>query len=154
MIESVKHGDGIGVVVEAVAAEMFDGRITGIAPGADPQSRVFDVEVTIPNPAGRLRPGMIGTVALGRDAGNRAASAAGLTVPLTAVIKSEAGGGSYAVVVVERQGTSDIARLRRVVIGEVSGNGIAVLEGVHQGDRIIVSGATLVVDGEIVRVVS
>ena len=47
-------------------ATAFAGRVTAIAPAADPQSRVFDVEVTIPNGDGRLRPGMIGTVAIGR----------------------------------------------------------------------------------------
>ena len=54
--------------------------MSAIAPAADVQSRVFDVEVTIPNGEGGLRPGMIGTVWVGRAAAERAA-AQGLTVP-------------------------------------------------------------------------
>ena len=155
MIQSVKHGDVIRVSVEAVAATTFEGRISAIAPAADPQSRVFDVEVTIPNHDGRLRPGMIGTVALGRSGAEKTvASQSILTVPLTAVVKSNAAAGSYAVLVVERQGTGEVARLRRVQLGEVMGNGIAVLQGLSRGERVVVSGATLLVDGEIVRVVS
>jgi RND family efflux transporter MFP subunit len=155
MIQSVKHGDVIGVIVEAVAATTFEGRISAIAPAADPQSRVFDVEVTIPNQDGRLRPGMIGSVALGRSGAETiAASQPILTVPLTAVVKSNAAAGSYAVLVVERQGTDEVARLRRVELGEVMGNGIAVLQGLSRGERVVVSGATLLVDGEVVRVVS
>ena len=75
MIQSVHPGEAIDVTVEAVAATTFAGRVTAIAPTADPQSRVFDVEVTIPNPDGRLRPGMIGTVAVARTGDQRRAAA-------------------------------------------------------------------------------
>jgi RND family efflux transporter MFP subunit len=152
MIQSVKLGERIGVLVEAIDATTFSGRVTAIAPTADPQSRVFDVEVTISNADGRLRPGMIGTVALGPQATTAASQP--LTVPLTAIVKSHTGTGQYAVVVVEREGNADIARLRRVELGEVLGNGIAVRKGVNLGDRVITSGANLVTDGEVVLVVS
>ena len=153
MIQSIALGDAIGVSVEAVAATTFAGRVTAIAPTADAQSRVFDVEVTIPNKDGRLRPGMIGTVAVGQPAGDAKAGAKPpLTVPLTAVIRSQAGAGQFAVLVVERRDAVDVARVRHVELGEVMGNGIAVLKGVNAGDRVVVSGATLLVDGEQVRV--
>jgi RND family efflux transporter MFP subunit len=155
MIQSVQHGSAIDVIVEAVASAAFTGRVTAIAPAADPQSRVFDVEVTIPNRDGRLRPGMIGTVAIARtDEQRLAAAQPTLTVPLTAVVKSDARAGQYAVLVVERQGDVDVVRVRRVELGEVMGNGIAVLNGVKPGERVVVSGATLLVDGEAVRIVS
>jgi multidrug efflux system membrane fusion protein len=59
MIQSVTLGEPIDLTVEAVAGVSFEGRLRAIAPAADPQSRVFDVEVTIPNRDGRLRPGMM-----------------------------------------------------------------------------------------------
>lgn len=151
MVPSIGIGDPIGVLVEAVDGTTFQGRVSAIAPAADPQSRVFDVEITIPNPGNRLRPGMIGTVALAPGAGAASTSAA-LTVPLTAVVKSDSGTGPYAVLVLARDGAGDVARLRNVELGEVFGNAIAVLKGVSAGDRVIVSGATLVKDGDQVRV--
>ena len=155
MIQSVRHGEAIDVIVEAVASTAFAGRVTTIAPTADPQSRVFDVEVTIPNRDGRLRPGMIGTVAIGRTgAQGLAAPQPTLTVPLTAVVKSDAPAGQYAVLIVEQRGDVSIVRVRRVELGEVMGNGITVLNGVKPGERVVVSGATLLVDGETVRIVS
>ena len=42
--------------------------------------------------------------------------------------------------------------MRRVELGEVMGNVIAVLKGVNAGERVVVSGATLLVDGDPVRV--
>ena len=154
MIQSVHHGEAINVIVEAVASTAFTGRVTAIAPTADPQSRVFDVEVTIPNRDNRLRPGLIGTVAIGRTGAQGLGAQPTLTVPLTAVVKSDARSGQYAVLIVERKGDVDIVRLRRVELGEVMGNGIAVLDGVKPGERVVVSGATLLVDGEAVHIVS
>jgi membrane fusion protein, multidrug efflux system len=154
MIQSIKVGEVINVMVAAIASTPLAGRVTAIAPIADAQSRVFDVEVTIPNQDGRLRPGMIGTVAVGRTAA--AASSARqpiFTVPLTAIVKS-GGADQYAVLIVEDQRDINVVRFRRVELGEVVGNGIAVLSGLEPGDRVVVTGATLLVDGETVRVVS
>ena len=154
MIQSVSLGDGIDVLVEAAGATTFKGRVTSIAPTADVQSRVFDVEVTIANKDGHLRPGMIGTVALGRPERTAASANPPLSVPLTAIVRSEAGAGQFAVLIVERQGANEVARMRRVELGEVMGNTIAVTKGLNAGDRVVVTGATLLVDGAHVRSVS
>jgi RND family efflux transporter MFP subunit len=152
MIQAVNLGDSIGVTVEAVAATIFPGRVSAVAPAADPQSRVFDVEVTVPNKDGRLRPGMIGTVALAQSTPGVAAANRPLTVPLSAIVRFQAGSGQFAVLVVQRQNAIDVARLRRVELGEVIGNTIAVLKGLEPGEHVVVSGATLLVDGDPVRV--
>jgi RND family efflux transporter MFP subunit len=148
-IATVKLGESIGVTVEAVAEKMFTGRVTAVAPTADPQSRVFDVEVTIPNTDGRLRPGMIGTVALGLPS---TPIQQPLTVPLSAVIRAT-DSDSYALMVVERKGDVEIAHLRRVELGDVLGNGVAVTHGIAAGDRVVTTGASLLVDGDAVRVI-
>jgi RND family efflux transporter MFP subunit len=154
VIQSVKLGESIGVSVEAVAATTFSGRVTAIAPTADRTSRVFDVEVTIPNQDGRLRPGMIGTVAVGHGSGSAAAvTRTPLTLPLSAVVRPSANEQQYAVLIVERQGEREIARLRRVELGDVVGNGVAVVNGVALGDRVITTGATLLSDGDPIRVI-
>ncbi len=153
MIQSIHPGDSLDVTVEAVAGATFKGRVTSIAPVADAQSRVFDIEVTIPNSDGRLRPGMIGTVAITRAPGEtRIAENAPLAVPLTAIVRADAGSGEFAVVVVQRENAVDVARLRRVELGQVLGNVITVVKGVSAGERVVVSGATLLVDGEPVKV--
>jgi multidrug efflux system membrane fusion protein len=157
MIGAIHLGDQIGVTVEGTGAATFTGRVTAIAPAADPQSRVFDVEVSIANQDGRLRPGMIGTVAVEPRAGSTppAAAARPVIVPLTAVIRSEQSGAAFAVLVIETKDTKDVAvaRVRPVELGDVMGNGITVLKGLNAGERIIVSGATLVADGEVVKVI-
>jgi multidrug efflux system membrane fusion protein len=150
-ITTVKLGETMGVTVDAVAETTFTGRVTALSPTADPQSRVFDVEVTIPNADGKLRPGMIGTVALGLPAGSITQQP--LTVPLSAVVKAGADSDKYALMVVEQKGDVDVARLRTVELGDVMGNGVAVTHGVTSGERVVVTGASLLVDGDPVRVI-
>jgi len=153
MIQSVRLGEAMEVMVEAIDGTTFTGRVTAVAPAADSQSRVFDVEVTIPNRDGRLRPGLIGSVAINRgDGPTRIADNAPLTVPLTAVVRSEAGSGQFAVVVVEHETAGDVARVRPVELGQVFGNVITVVKGVSLGERVVVSGPTLLAHGEPVKV--
>jgi multidrug efflux pump subunit AcrA (membrane-fusion protein) len=53
------------------------------------------------------------------------------------------------------EGSEDAAtaRARDVSLGPISGNRIAVATGLKVGDRVIVSGASLLVDGDPVRVI-
>ena len=46
-----------------------------------------------------------------------------------------------------------MARIRQVQLGDVVGNAIVVTGGLEMGERVIVTGATLLVDGEPVRVI-
>jgi RND family efflux transporter MFP subunit len=152
MIQSVRLGDKMDVAVDAIGAATFAGRVTAVAPTADAQSRVFDVEVTIPNKDGHLRPGMIGTVAIDRTASQHAAQTSAIAVPLSAIVRSSTGDGTFAVVVVQREHATDVARLRQVQLGAVLGNVITVVDGVKIGERVVVSGPTLLADGEPIRV--
>jgi RND family efflux transporter MFP subunit len=151
MLPVIALGDTIGVTVDAVGATAFTGRLTAMAPAADPQSRVFQVEVTIPNPDGRLRPGMIGTVAIASRGAVADAADRPLVVPLAAVVRSRQDAGRFAVFVVDRTQGVEVARAKQVELGEVLGNGIAVTGGLQAGDAIVTSGAALLVDGQAVR---
>ena len=76
-------------------------------------------------------------------------------MPLSAVVRPPGEPEGYAVYVVDSdgEGGAAVARLRRVALGEALGNTIAVTEGLKPGEKVIVTGATLVVDGQPVRVV-
>jgi RND family efflux transporter MFP subunit len=145
-------GTPIGVTVDGVAGRTFTGRVSAVAPVADAQSRVFDVEVTIPNPDGALRPGMIGAVVFAPAADADAGSGGLPVVPLGAIVKPATGQG-YAVLVVERAAAGDVARRRRIELGDVIGNSVAVVRGLALGDRIVVTGAGLLTDGDPVRII-
>jgi len=144
-------GTPMPIRTDAAPNRFFPGRVTAVSPAADPQSRVFSIEVTVPNQDEALRPGMVATVEVRHGDPNRAA-AAPPAVPLAAVVKAPSGSG-YAVFIVEDAAGKTVARSRPVTLGDVSGNTVAVPGGMRVGERVIVSGATLVHDGEAVRIV-
>ena len=149
VVPRLKLGLGLPVGTEALPDAEFSGRITRISPSADLKSRVFEVEVTVPNPANRLRAGMIASVVLrGGAAGKKVP-----VVPLSAIVRSCSKAGEYAVFIVRREGDKEVARMRDVRLGETFGNAIAVRSGVEPGERIITNGSPLVRDGEPVVVV-
>ena len=151
LVQRVQIGTPLQLTSEAFGTQEFPGRVTAVAPAADTQSRVFNIEVTIPNAAGQLKAGMIATVEVASP--NVAAIAAGSpTVSVSAVVKS-AHKGAFAVFVAEGQGETVTARSRDVALGRIAGNRIAVESGLKVGDRVVVSGASLLTDGDPVRVI-
>ena len=68
----------------------------------------------------------------------------GLTAP---------GGERYAVYVAEGDGDTATVHARTITLGRVTGNLVAINGGVHAGDRVVVMGASLLKDGEDVRVI-
>jgi len=154
LVHRITPGTELDVATEAFGETRFHGRVTAISPSADLQSRVFNVEVTVPNADGRLKPGMIGRVELNAGPGAMAAAdPTSVSVPLEAVVQSTANGGRYAVYVIEGSGDHAVARARAVALGDVRGNSVAVTQGLQPGERIVVSAASMLVDGEAVRIV-
>ncbi len=154
MLHRLRPGMVETVTSEAMAGREFHGRITKIAPNADPRSRVFDVEVSIPNADGALKVGMIASVQLDVPASATDLQADTIAVPLTAIVRSKTNADGYAVYVLEGNGTTAVARLRDVTLGEMVGNQVGVITGIKPGEKVIVSGGTIVNDGEQVRVLS
>jgi RND family efflux transporter MFP subunit len=146
VVAGLKLGERLAIQAEAIPGEVLRGQITRISPSADPNSRVFEVEAALPNPDGRMKVGMLATLRLGDGAPD-----AGVFVPLASVVRPAGDSTGYAVYVVGDSATPT-ARLRRVTLGDVSGNQIAVREGLAQGEKVIVRGATIVGDGQTVRV--
>lgn len=148
-LRHVKPGDTLSLVTDALPGREFAGHVSRVSPSADPNSRVFDVEVTIPNREGLLKPGMIASIQVSEGA----AQVEVPVVPLTAVVRAKDGADAYAVYVVSGQGGRQVAALRRVRLGEAYGNAVAVAEGVTAGELVITTGSTLVADGEPVQII-
>ncbi|CAN5292812.1 N/A [soil metagenome] len=75
----IKEGQKVDVTSAAFTTP-FTGKLTRINPGVDPVTRTFDVEIQIPNPERKLKPGGFARAAIYTRQDNNAA-----TVPLTAI---------------------------------------------------------------------
>lgn len=149
VLPDLRKGEILTIATEAIRGRQFRGQITSISPSADPRSRVFDVEIQVPNPDNQLKPGMIAALQLPGEALPEPVP----VIPLAAIVRPQGDPGGYAVVVVEDQGGKQIARVRKIRLGEAYGNNITVASGVKPGDRVIVIGATVVAEGEQVRII-
>jgi multidrug efflux system membrane fusion protein len=161
----VHLGAGQSVASDALVGVELRGRITRIAPSADPKSRVFEAEVLIPNAEDRLKIGMVVALSLG-DGDTSAPSAGRLDtplVPLSAIVRPAPGASSFAVFVIDDAPggaggaggprARGVAHARIVELGEYLGRVIPVLHGLVGGERIVVQGAGLLSEGESVEVV-
>jgi len=146
VINLVHFGQSLTLQVQNDAAQ-HSGRVTSISPSADTRSRVFTIEVTLPNRQNTLKPGMIASVELG---GKRQASQP--SVPLSAIVPYPAESGQFAVVVAEQESGQWKAHLRRVTVGATHGSSVSVT-GVKTGEKVAAIGAQLLKEGDSLSVI-
>lgn len=149
LLPRLRLGMPLNVTAEATGETNYKGVITRIAPAADPRARVFEVEVTMPNPGQRLKAGMIATIHVPEEHPSEKSP----VIPFSAVVGSKTNPGGYAVWVVEEEGGRAISRLREVKLGETVGDRIAVRQGLRVGEAVLVTGTGIVEEGQPVQIV-
>jgi RND family efflux transporter MFP subunit len=147
-ISRVRLSQHLAITTDAFP-QPFAGRVSAISPAADPKSRVFSVEVTIPNPHDQLKSGMIASLVLN---GVQLPQSV-LAVPLAAVIRDPGTANGFAVMIAEPGGDPRTARLRAVELGDIYGNMIAAKGGLNTGESVITTGVGLIKSGDKVRVI-
>ncbi|TNE92464.1 MAG: efflux RND transporter periplasmic adaptor subunit [Deltaproteobacteria bacterium] len=127
-------------VTSPARSGVFSGRIVDVPAAADTRTRTFVVEVEVDNPDGELLPGMIARVRVNQELGGDA-----VVIPQDWVVTRLEGAGVFT----ERDGT---AVWQPVELGRVTYDQVVVTSGVSFGDRIIINGHRLLVDGDAVLV--
>jgi RND family efflux transporter MFP subunit len=122
----VREGDVADVRVQATG-DRFEGKVVRTTGALDRTTRSLQVEVDVVNPKRKLTPGMYADVSL-RIAGNPDA----LIVPVEAVDRGTSG---TAVLVVN---TNNTVERRAVRTGLETPNEVQILDGVRDGERVIV----------------
>lgn len=150
VLPRVRLGAVQAITTDAFPGVSFEGRISLIAPSADAKSRVFEVDVTIPNADGRLRPGTVAALSL---AGAPDSDAAAPLIPLSAIVRAPSHRERFAVFVVEERAGHPAVRIAEVQLGEFLGKVIPVKSGLGGGEKIVVQGAGLLSDGEPVEII-
>jgi len=137
----LKTGTPCEIKLDALPGEIYQGRVTRIVPEINPVSRNFNVEVEIPNPNLRLKSGMFANIRL--FVGQKET----LTISRDILITDLVTGISYAFVV-----EGDRAVRRKLILGERSGIFIEVLEGLKEGEKLVVVGQNRLQPGSKVRI--
>ncbi|HET6203892.1 MAG TPA: efflux RND transporter periplasmic adaptor subunit [Planctomycetota bacterium] len=119
--------------VESLPGDSFEGKVVFLAPSVDEKTRTATVRIAVPNPEGRLKPGMYARVEFRALVAERA-----LRVPREAVIDT----GTRQIAFVAREGGRFDPRLVRM--GAAGDEGmVQVIEGLAPGEEVVVSGQFL-----------
>ena len=138
-IARVRVGSPVRLSVDPYQGETFAGTVARVVHNLDPRSRTMGIEVEIPNPGGRLKPGMFARVEVLVDK-----RTAALTIPVEALRLGEARPS----VMVVRGGVVESAP---VELGASDAGGVEVLKGLAEGDEVILQGKDLVKPAQKVR---
>ena len=135
-LKQLQAGDVTRVEVDAFPGEEFMGRIARVSPVLDPATRTAPIEVEIPNPANRLKPGMYARVGITLDTVKDA-----LVAPANALVDLGGRRGVF-------QPVNDVAVFRDVQVGTERLDVVEILGGVTEGTDVITTGAGQLRDGD------
>ncbi len=131
---------GTGLAAPAAPA----GRVSRVSLGADPQSRLYEIEAVFPNPDRNLLPGQFVTLSVVTGHVD-----AGAVAPRAALLgEQEVVPGSDQEVFAVRDGKAERIRVR---LGAVTEDRVQVTSGLEPGDLVVTFGANKLHTGDKVR---
>lgn len=132
-IGAVREGQSATVTLKAYPNDPRDGTVARIYPELNASTRTVPVRIVLPNPDGRLRPGLYADVTL-RDQGADAT----VSIPESAVIDS---GQRRVAFVAKGEG---VFEPRDVELGRRDGGIVEVRKGIEAGEEVVVRGNFLI----------
>ena len=145
----VRLGRTVRITAEELSGAAFEGRITAVDPRVDEQTRNLQVQATLRNRGGQLRPGMFveTEVLLGE-------SRSVVTLPSSAINYAPYGDSVFVVTDLKGQNGQPYRGVRQqlVKVGAARGDQIAILEGINAGDEVVTSGVFKLRNGAAVQV--
>ncbi len=137
----VKAGMSVEITTEVYPGEVFEGKVSLIAPAISPDTRTFSVEVTVPNASERLRPGMFARTTFAMR------SKDGIMIPDIAVQKQL--GTDDRFVYVNKGG---VAERRAVTIGRLVDSQYDILSGLEAGEEVLTTAFSRISHGTAIQV--
>ena len=126
-VTHILKGDSAKVTFDALGSEVFTGQVTAVIPSADENSRNFPVEISLPNPDGLIKAGLLARIELaGREKKL-------LLVPKDALVLDR---GRATIFVVKDETAQPVA----VSTGEAYDELIEVSGEISAGDLVVVEG--------------
>ncbi len=143
-LATLKPGLPILAKARAFNNRTFKGELRSIGSQVDPVSRSIIARAVLPNPDGLLRPGLLMTVELLKNARQA------LIIPEEALIPR--GRDNFVLVVDESAGNK--ARRQKVSVGARRPGEVEILDGLRKGEKVVTHGTTRVRPGQAVTITS
>jgi membrane fusion protein, multidrug efflux system len=145
----VRVGSRIRVATDDLSGIAFTGRVTAVDSVISQETRNVQVQATVPNPGGKLRPGMFVQTSIVTGA-----TRSNVSVPASAINYAPFGDSVFVLADMKGPGgrTYRGARQQFVKLGPSRGDRVAVLSGVNAGDEVVTSGTFKLRNGAAVHV--
>src|ERR1041385_1464038 len=143
-VAQLKTGDPATVVPTDTSAEEMKGQITLLSRSSDAANRTVEVWVTLANGAGRLRANGAAQVTVAANSKSDA-----IIVPASAVTLEASNANEGTVMIVDAQ---NVAHETKVTIGIRTNDKIEIIEGLQEGETVVVEGNFALPDGTKVEV--
>jgi HlyD family secretion protein len=136
-LRRITQGMKADVTVDAFPGEKFEGRIAHVAPVLDPATRTAQIEVEVPNPSFRLKPGMYAKVDFVVERKENT-----LVVPANAIVDVNGKKGVFL------PDEGDVAKFKEVTIGMSQPELVEVVAGLPEGTQVVTTGAAALREGD------
>jgi HlyD family secretion protein len=168
-LDNARLGGAAQVKLDAFPKEQFVGKVTRISPAANPTSRLIPVEITIPNPTGKVGSGLLARATFAQTTTDR------VVIPLSALQDNRANPKQPAanprsttttdrssnqtppnrtkgtLFVVTQAGEQAKVTARSVQLGQQIDGKVQILSGLNPGERFVARTSKPLKDGDPVR---
>ena len=144
-LADIQVGQTAEVQLDALPDRSLTGRVSQISPAADPTARLIPVEVTIPNPNGRVGSGLLARVSFNQQNPE-------IVVPQTAVQAASSDQDSATLFIVNRNGEQATVKSRTVELGDRANNQVEIVSGLQSGEEFVVRSSDDLQNGDPVRI--
>ncbi len=145
----VQVGRNLRVTSDDLVGQVFTGRVTAIDSVVDEATRNIQVQATLSNPEGKLRPGMFVQVEAALGASRQV-----ITLPASAISYAPYGDSVFVITDLKNQKGQTYRGVRQqfVKLEGSRGDQVAVVSGVNPGDEVVSSGVFKLRNGAAVQV--
>jgi membrane fusion protein, multidrug efflux system len=146
---AMRRGRHVRIAVGELGDVEFKGRVTAIDSVVDPDTRNVQVQATLANPEGKLRPGMFVQTEVMLGADNSV-----IALPASAINYAPYGDSVFIVSDLKGENGETYRGVRQQVVklGSARGDQVAVLSGVNEGEEVVTSGVFKLRNGAPVQV--
>jgi membrane fusion protein (multidrug efflux system) len=145
-LSQLQVGLPVKVKTDVFPGASFEGKLSAINQQVDASTRSIQLQATLPNPEGKLRPGMYTQPEVVLPGSEEV-----LLVPATAVSYAPYGDSVYTVQKSD-DGKGQVVRQKFVRLGAARGDFVVVTQGLELGDNVVVSGAFKLRNGAAVTI--
>jgi membrane fusion protein (multidrug efflux system) len=145
----VRIGKPVRITIGDLGGVEMNGRITAVDAVVDPATRNVQVQATLANPDGKLRPGMFVQTEVVLGAGRQV-----VTLPAPSISYAPYGDSVFIVTDLKDPNGRSYRGVRQqfVKLGGSRGDQVAVLEGVKPGDEVVTSGVFKLRNGAAIQI--